>query len=349
MGSCSCVYQLDPLQDPRWDQLIRHHPDASVFHSPQWLRALQQAYGYRPFVLTSSPPGVPLSDGIPLCEVNSWLTGHRLVSVPFSDHCEPLLDNSSAGCDRFAQIWESVTASRPHYLQIRPIRFQPSDPTVLCKDDAYLLHRLDLRPNLTTLYNSFHKTSVQQRIRRAEREKIEIREGHSPELLGDFYRLLSITRRRHGVPPQPLTWFNALIAAFGNDLIIRVAYKDGRALAAIVTLSFRNKVANKYGGSDFEYRKLGANSLLLWQAIQHAKAAGADIFDLGRSDPRNAGLVAFKEYWGAEGTPLQYWRIPGKARHPFPTRLSRFAERTISTFPVGLLRAVGSVLYKHIG
>jgi len=349
MGSCSCVYQLDPLHDPRWNELIHQHPRASVFHSPQWLRALERAYGYRPFALTSSPEGVPLADGLPLCEVNSWLTGRRLVSVPFSDHCEPLLDQAPGGCDSFAGIWERVSKKKPQYLQIRPIAFQPASTTVLRPDDTYVLHRLDLTPDLAHLYNRFHKTSIQQRIRRAEREKIDIREGTSAVLLQDFYRLLTVTRRRHGVPPQPLRWFETLITEFGKDLCIRVAYKDGIAIAAMLTLTFKNTVANKYSGSDPDHRKLGATALLFWQTIQQAKADGLEVFDMGRSDTRNAGLIAFKEYWGADPTPLQYWRVPQKPHHQFSSRMSWIAERTVSTFPLGVLRAIGTVLYKHIG
>src|SRR5260370_39896401 len=31
-----------------------------------------------------------LESGIVLCRVESWLTGCRLVSLPFSDHCQPI-------------------------------------------------------------------------------------------------------------------------------------------------------------------------------------------------------------------------------------------------------------------
>src|SRR5216683_3051172 len=85
------VHEIDPLGDPRWDQLVENHPKASVFHSANWLRALQSAYDYDPVVLTTSPPGVALSNGLVFCRIKSWLTGRRLVSLPFSDHCEPLV------------------------------------------------------------------------------------------------------------------------------------------------------------------------------------------------------------------------------------------------------------------
>ena len=74
-------------------EFISRHESASVFHSPPWLEAVRRTYGYTPVVYTTSPPSSPLSNGIVLCQIDSWLTGRRMVSVPFSDHCEPLLDS----------------------------------------------------------------------------------------------------------------------------------------------------------------------------------------------------------------------------------------------------------------
>src|SRR5256886_3244169 len=35
-------------------------------------------------------PDQELQNGIPFCVVRSWLTGRRLVALPFSDHCDAL-------------------------------------------------------------------------------------------------------------------------------------------------------------------------------------------------------------------------------------------------------------------
>lgn len=78
------LYPIDPLLDSRWDDLVASHPRASAFHHKGWLEALAITYGYRPMALTSSPAGKPLSDGVVFCEVKSWITGNRLVSLPFT-------------------------------------------------------------------------------------------------------------------------------------------------------------------------------------------------------------------------------------------------------------------------
>ena len=89
------VFEIDPLADPRWRSLVDSHPAASVFHTQEWLQALLRTYGYKPIAFTTSPEGEPLTNGLVLCEVNSWLTGSKWISLPFSDHCEVLVQNRS--------------------------------------------------------------------------------------------------------------------------------------------------------------------------------------------------------------------------------------------------------------
>ena len=77
------VYRIDPLKDERWVRFVEEHPDASVFHTPAWLTALERTYGYEPVVFTTSPPDAELKNAIVFCRIESWLTGHRIVSLPF--------------------------------------------------------------------------------------------------------------------------------------------------------------------------------------------------------------------------------------------------------------------------
>src|SRR5690242_12893147 len=86
------VLAINPLVDDRWPEFIGRHPNASVFHSRGWLSALQSTYGYEPLAFTTSAPSEELKNALLFCVVRSWLTGSRLVSLPFSDHCDPLVE-----------------------------------------------------------------------------------------------------------------------------------------------------------------------------------------------------------------------------------------------------------------
>ena len=118
------VFQIDPLQDPRWKDFIESHPDASLFHRVEWLKALKASYGYTPIALTLTAPGSPLGNGIAFCEIRSWLTGNRLVSVPFSDHCEPLVGDSEEMKGLLAGMVETTSKDRWKYAEIRPVELR---------------------------------------------------------------------------------------------------------------------------------------------------------------------------------------------------------------------------------
>src|ERR1035438_10209860 len=90
------ISQVDPLNDPRWAPFLQRNPQASIFHTSAWLDALALTYGYQPLAFTHSAPGAELKDTIVFCRVKSWLTGCRMVSLPFSDHCQPLLEDKES-------------------------------------------------------------------------------------------------------------------------------------------------------------------------------------------------------------------------------------------------------------
>lgn len=344
------VYKLNPLLDPRWQDLVDRHRYGSVFHSIPWLEALRRTYGYDPVVYTTTPPAQELSNGIVFCRVHSWVSGSRLVSLPFSDHCEPLANPLET-----AELTDSLRASR-HLKRWKYIEFRPLHPAAaahtsdLARTESYSLQILDLRPSLDHLFRNFHKSCIQRKIQRAQRENLTYEDGRSDRLLKKFYDLLLLTRRRHGLPPQPLTWFRNVVACLGDRVLIRIASKNGQAVASIITMQYKDALTYKYGCSDSLFNNLGGNSFLFWKAIQDAKRDGLARFDFGRSETDNRGLINFKQNWGAVTTPLEYYRLP--ARPPFHLNSgwrSRIAKSVFSIMPDTLFAATGKLLYRHIG
>ncbi|MCA1563304.1 MAG: GNAT family N-acetyltransferase [Acidobacteria bacterium] len=344
------VYQLNPLQDPRWAELVQRHPRASVFHSSGWLDALQRTYGYTPVVFTTSAPGAELSNGVVFCEVRSWLTGRRLVSLPFSDHCDPLVEDT----DQLATLCRYLEGEREkhgwRYIELRP-RLSTPPEYGFSAGEQFCFHLLDIRPDGNMLFRSFHQDSIQRKIRRAERESVAYEAGRSQELLRTFYRLLLLTRRRHQLPPQPLEWFCNLAACLGPAMTIRIASRSGQPIAGIVTLSHRDTMVYKYGASDAAFHRLGGMHLLFWKAIQEARARGCVALDLGRSDLDNEGLLTFKDRWGAARSAVTYWRnpAPDPASSPWRGYVTDRAKRVLRRAPDGFRVAAGRLLYKHVG
>ena len=339
------VHTLNPLQDLRWTDFLERHPRASVFHSPGWLRALHRCYGYQPFVVTTAAPGESLSNGVLFCRVDSWLTGRRLVSLPFSDHCEPLVDSGEELALLLAQVKSNNDASfhiRPSTSGIALDGWTPSA--------NFFHHSLDLRPSEDEIFARFHKNCIQRKIRRAQREGLRYVEGTSTELLQSFYRLFCMTRRRHGVPPPAAEWFSNLILCMGDSLKVRVALRGSTPVAAVLTLSFKQAMVYKYGGSDARFHNLGGPAILLWTAIEDAKSSKMDKLDLGRTDVDDLGLLTYKKRWGALGKRLPYWTFPGNpARSTAESWRMQIIRYATSCLPPVVKPAAGRVLYRHFG
>src|SRR5580698_406418 len=343
---------IQPLEDNRWSDLVQKHPRSSVFHTVQWLEALSRTYGYRPLVVTTSPSGSELRNGLVFCEVNSWLTGRRLVSLPFSDHCDPLVEDESETNVLLSALEDRLRNEKLRYVELRPMGGAAPAVDRCPSTYQYHLHQVDLTPELETLFHNCHKSSTQRKIRRAEREGLAYEEGRSKTQLDIFYRLLLSTRRRNQVPPQPRKWFENLIQCFGDSLKIRIAFKGAQPIAAILTLEHKDTLSYKYGCSVARFHMLGGMHLLLWRSIEEAKQKGLRSLDLGRSDCENSGLVTFKDRWGGARSTLRYFRFTAAGKgHFLPAGdwKERAAKSLFFRLPDRLLTSVGEMMYKHIG
>jgi CelD/BcsL family acetyltransferase involved in cellulose biosynthesis len=343
------IFEIDPITDARWRALTFLHPKASVFHQVEWLQALKACYGYEPRALTFTPPGSPLRSGFVFCQIRSSLTGKRIVSLPFSDHCEPLVESQEDFDALLSNVSENVKQNRWKYAEVRPISYEPSDRRGFATCISYYLHRLGLQRSEERLFKAFHKDSVQRKIRRAEREHLRYEEASSGTLLDSFYQLLIMTRRRQGLPPQPREWFRAVLKHLGEKAKIRVAFKDDKPIASILTISDRRTMVYKYGCSDARFNSLGGTALVFWRMIQEARANGLEAIDFGRSDLDNPGLATYKEHWGAKRSTVNYWRHPAGSARSRPERRIEYIKRLVSVAPDWTLVMLGNLLYRHIG
>lgn len=340
--------------DGRWNELLTRHPRTSVFHTAGWLAALQQTYDYEPIAFTTSRQGEVLRNALVFCKVKSWITGRRLVSLPFSDHCALLADTSSEQEELLSHLCERASRDGYTHAEIRPQNTGEPLPLAAANleiAERFCLHTLSLDAPVDLLFHNFHKDCIQRKIRRAQKEHLSYESGRTEPLLRTFYQLLMRTRRRQLLPPQPLKWFRNLVKSMSENLTIRMVSKDDCPVAAMLTLSHKTTLTFKYGCSDERFQNLGGTPFLFWKAIQEAKDRGLRELDLGRSAIDHAGLIKFKDRLGAVKTVLPYWRsASGKAAAP--ARLwwqIRMTKGIMSWIPEPLLVASGRFLYRHIG
>jgi CelD/BcsL family acetyltransferase involved in cellulose biosynthesis len=340
------IHITNPLSDPRWEDLVASHPHASAFHQRGWLEALSRTYGYQPLVLTSAPPGKPFSDGVVFCRVSSWITGTRLVSLPFADHCEPLLNDPSDLTEFMNWLRAERECQHWRYVEVRPLSPIGHDWHA---SRSYCFHELDLTHGLEQIFKELHKDSIQRRIQRAEREGLSYEVGRSEQLVSEFYRLLLITRRRHHLLPQPRTWFKNLVECMGDSVQIRLARKNDIPIAAMLTLRHRSSVIYKYGCSDEKVHNLGAMPFLFWRLIEESRASGAERIDFGRSDLDQNSLINFKDKFGTTKKVLKYYRYPEEKEAATTRWDGRAIRQFFSVLPDSIASTAGRIVYRHMG
>lgn len=356
MHTSTLTNTINPLSDTRWRDFVEHHPMASVFHHPSWLQVLQKTYGFTPLAFTSASSGAPLVDGLVFCPLRSWLTGTRLVSLPFSDHCDMLADSTENREFLSVQLFRALHTTF-RYAEVRSTYPYTGNPQNHWQSSTQFLHHsLTLRPSPDDIYRGFHQSCIQRKIRRAEREGLQYASGNSPYLLEHFYHLVLRTRRRHRIPPQPYRWFQNILSCMGVRATIHIAFHGKQPAAGMLTLAHQNTLTYKYGGSDERMNHLGGMPFLFWEVIQQAKSNGMETLDLGRSEADNQGLVTFKQHLGATPTPLYYWTYsPGAASASHRSSIINIARRVIPPMPASMLRLPksildlpGTLLYRHM-
>lgn len=301
-------------------------------------------------MVSTSAPGEELTNGLVFCQVRSRLTGNRLISIPFSDHCEPLVNNDCQMQDLVGAILSRCV--RPFTsIELRPRSPSQRYQEVLGGElpaREFWFHELDLQPTVTDLFKRCHR-SVQRYVQRARHNELVCLQGRSRELVDMFYRLQLKARRRQGIPPQPRQWFVTLVDELGDRARIHIGIYQDRPVAGIFTVRHRDTLYYKYAASDARFHKVGAMQFVLWNVIQSAKEEGYRRVDFGRSDIDAVGLVTFKDHWGTTRSRLKYYRYP--AHYEFKYANSK--KGPVNTFfrhmPQFVLERAGRLLYRHLG
>jgi len=342
----AAVQCVNPVRQPGWDALLAAQPHSSFFHSAAWARVLAGTYGYAPNYFTIQD-AEGLQSLLPLMEVDSWLTGRRGVSLPFTDDSEPFY----ADADAFKNVLETVTdfgrARKWKYIEFRGGRKLFGDaPASL----SFYRHELDLNGDEEQLFGRVD-TSVRRAIRKAEKAGVTVEVANTLEAVKIFYVLLCRTRKKHGMPPQPWGFFqniheHVLSKKLGNVILAKF---EGRPIAAAVYFRTARKAIYKYGASDETLLQLRGNNLVMWEAIKWHARQGCESLHMGRSSLGNEGLRRFKLGWGAVEQPIEYVKYDLRQER-FVTDRDESAgwhNKIFNRMPIFLSRLIGAGLYRH--
>jgi hypothetical protein len=330
------------VDDGRWRAFLERSPDATPFHHPSWALALADAYRFGPLVLALVDRSGRVAAGLPAVRLSTRPGVHRLVSLPFTDRCAPL----GPAEVRRALVEATVRHAAATGAGRVEIRDAVAAAGGLAGRPAGVWHALDLRDGADAVL-ARQAPSHRRNERRAVRAGVRIRAGFAPGDLERFYRLHVATRRRLGVPVQPLRFFRAVHRRLAGEELafVLTAERGGEPVAASLFLAWNGVLVYKWGASDAAAWRDRPNNLLLCEAIRTGARLGCHTLDWGRSETAQSGLRAFKAGFGAAEHELAWSFSP-----PAPSPRSPHAEAVLAAVirhsPALVCRAIGASLYR---
>jgi hypothetical protein len=341
------VQLVNPVEDTTWDDELAGNPQASFFHSSAWARVLLDAYGYQP-VHFAIRDATRLQCLLPMMEVDSWLTGRRGISLPFTDACEPVCADAVSCQVLFEAVMQRAKARDWKYVECRGGRSLWPGATASTR---YYGHRLGLVADEDVLFANVD-SAVRQAIRKARKSGVTVEISQDLDAVRAFYRLQCKTRRRHGLPPQPFRFFHSIHKHIlsGNHGLVMIARAGRTAVAGAMFFHSAKQAIYKFGASDDRFQRLRANNLVMWEAIRWYAAHGVDELDFGRTSLNNEGLRSFKLGWGTQERTIEYARYD-RRRGGFVTvadEASGWHNHVFRALPAAISRGIGAGLYRHM-
>lgn len=342
------IVSVDPQTDSSWQMLV-DRDDSSAFHSPEWIRVLAETYGLeiQAYILQDRQGRVRA--GLPYCRIAD-IRGERIVTLPFSDYCDPLVDNR----DQWNSLIDKLLAHRC------PIVVRCLHNNLPLADERFTLvkrakwHGLDLRPDLDTVWCGL-RSSARRAIKKAQQNGVEVRIAEREEDLRAFFEMhLGVRKYKYRLLAQPYQFFANIWHNFIETQrgLLLVAIYQGEIIGGVLFLEWQDKLYYKFNASRSTHLFYRPNDLLIWEGIRYGKMKGYTYLDFGLSDWDQEGLTRYKRKFATEEKTisfLQYTpaKTPTPQDHQVRDLLTRLTELfTDESVPDHVTQKAGEALYR---
>jgi FemAB-related protein (PEP-CTERM system-associated) len=328
-----------------WETFVRACPDATFFHRIGWREILTDVFRHRAHYLLAERDG-RIVGVLPLAQVNSWLFGHALVSLPFAVYGGVAAVESAAVEALHAAAADLARDLAVEHLELRNRMRRMADWP---RQDLYVTFRRDILPDVEANMLAIPR-----------KQRAMVRKGIQRGLIGDidqgierFFELYADNQHRHGTPPHGRRYFEALRRVFGDDCeVLTVVSPQGKPVSGVMSFYWRDEVLPYYAGDHTDARELAANDFKYWDLLRRSCERGLKVFDYGRSK-RDTGSFDFKKNWGFTPTPLHYeYQLLKRDSVPQNNPANPKYRALIATWqrlPRPVVNALGPMLVRSLG
>ncbi|HEY3423775.1 MAG TPA: GNAT family N-acetyltransferase [Negativicutes bacterium] len=334
-----------------WNAFVNENEAGTIYHHDDWMRVINKTYGsYGQYVVVKDESG-KITAGLPIFFVKNVLQ-NKISTVPCAQCCNPIVTTK----EQFIKLLEALNGiaaiKKNSFYEIKTNQnfnfhnFKDFTP-------QFCTFELSLEEDLDSLKSKFHKNCIRRPINKTETNGLQIKVVKTEQGIRDFYNLYLRMRKENGLLPQPFKFFLNLWLTFSERQQIEVIHAEHqkKIIASILLLKFKKTVIYEYGAIDRNMTHLHPSHFLLWNAIKASQQGGYKIFDFGRTSIDNAGLMNFKERWGAKKVYLFYYYLPEIERGNRIRDIGiakKIMENVISFSPTFLCEKLGTFVYKFL-
>jgi len=266
--------------------------------------------------------------------------GDKLISLPFCEYGGPLLFKEKVDFEEF---------KKDVLKEFDNIKIK-IHPQILLMCEAKLHTLRELASPISTywinlkdksekeLLSSFRKT-LRHSIKNSQKSGLRVEKCENTRDLKAFYNLCVANLKRKKTVPYPFSVIKFLYNSPVSELLL-FKHKE-KVIAGDMFLSYGKFVHYFISASDYKYRNLGANYLILWEKIKNL--VDKDItFDLGAS-PKGSALEIFKRGWRGKEYPILQLGIK---RSEEGLRLSKL-RNIYGLLPNFVIKKLSSYLIKY--
>jgi hypothetical protein len=276
----------------RYAEILDHFQDASVYHTPEWLRVWEDLGATLAFVEVDEETMVPF-----VCRGNGAL--RRAYSLPFDTY------GGAVSVRRTAPVSFEGIIERLGTPSVRVADFSAALESSNGARQPVASYLIDLSGGYDSARKRYADSNCRN-IRQACKNGVRVEAVSQHSFVREFYRLHVRTVGRHGARALPMAFFESVLARLvpSGAATFYLAFHDGRAVAGNLVLRHRDHSYDWMWVYDERVASLRATNLMLDHAIRDEASRGSRELNLGTSPNDRLGSVRFKQSFGAN--PVSY-------------------------------------------
>jgi len=361
----NCSYSVKPPADPTrvramreadaaaWTDFIARRPEANLYHTLLWRDVITEVFGHQPIYLLAKR-GADVCGVLPMYLIHrsrlaTRKLGSKLISLPYDIGAGGVHAVDDAA--ERAMVESAISLARERRVGYLELRYGSDHPRLLRlgmqRSEPVLISEMELDGEAAVWARV--REDHRKAIRKAQNRGVTIHEATSLADFREFYLIYVRVFRDFGTPPYGGDYFPALWRLLHptGAVRLRLAYVGRRCMGGLLLFCWGQNMVSKIAACLPEGVPLRTYAALYWHAIQLGLKLGYRRLSWGTSSRDQAGLIEFKERWGAQSRPAVLYDLPVRGRVPNIEGFydsAHWTRRLWRRLPLGATRVGGAAL-----